>query len=270
MTFRFVSSASVVALVSIFAPLAAGCGGRISETSDGGDDAGLEQPVDAEVAFDARVHPRFDGGHLVDASLPPPPPPPAFDSGPTSGCAPANVSGFVPSPYQGANVQHGACTMAQIDGFYAGCLSAGSTSQTCAPYGPGGTAANKVCAGCLVSPDTAPKYGVLVESKGNISLNVAGCMEIRDGANGLACAKQYQASEKCDAAACAANCPVTDDASFQLYQACVQQASSNGCAAYTQSASCANAEADGGPASICFSGQTFQDLYRSIAPVFCQ
>ncbi|MBC7895937.1 MAG: hypothetical protein H7066_11030 [Cytophagaceae bacterium] len=63
-------------------------------------------------------------------------------------------------------------------------------------------------------------------------------------------------------------CPVTDDASYQLYEACLQGATRNNCKAYAQ-ASCADIEVDGGAAAACFVGQTFHDLYASVAPIFC-
>jgi hypothetical protein len=94
-------------------------------------------------------------------------------------------------------------------------------------------------------------------------------MELEDGAAGHVCAIELQADEACADAACGANCPVTDDASFQLYLACIQQANAGGCSFYaSQSNRCTAAESDGG-ASICFRSQSFQDLYLAIAPLFC-
>jgi hypothetical protein len=248
------SMATMAALVGSFAY---GCSS--TTTSGGGTDvdSGTGPAVDSGVRHDSGTGTGTDSGTPVDAG------------GTTGSCSPADVSGFTAPAYHNAKTPTGACTQAYIDAFYTGCLAAGSTQATCAPFGSGADASHKACAACIVSADTAAQYGALVEHKGTVSLNVAGCMEIKDPTGGLACAKSYQASEACTDAACAANCPVTDDASFQLYQACVQQASSNGCKTYTTAAACADAEAEAGAATVCFQGQTFQDLYNSIVPVFC-
>ena len=191
------------------------------------------------------------------------------DTGTGGSCAPADVSGFTPPAYKNARPPQAKCTQAFIDSFYSLCLATGATTATCAPFSPTtGDQAHKDCRACIVSVQADANYGPLIESKGLVSLNIAGCMEIKDPTNGLACAKAYQASDACDTAACAANCPVTDDPSFQLYQACVQQAQAGGCKTYVTAAACANAEAEAG-APQCFQGQTFQDLYNSIVPVFC-
>jgi hypothetical protein len=184
-------------------------------------------------------------------------------------CPPVDVSSFSPPPYHAANPPRAACTQDLVDAFYAACLAGSSTDQTCAPFSATGDASHKACAACILSQDTDPTYGPLVQHKGTVSLNLSGCIEVRDAQNGLACAKAYQSSADCDDAACAAKCPVTDDASFTAYKACTQAAASNGCKAYTLGISCAAGEADGGPASVCFAGQSFQDLYKSIVPVFC-
>jgi len=185
-------------------------------------------------------------------------------------CTPADVTTFAPQPYVHAKDAHqGACTDAQIHAFYDDCLAPTATQQTCAPFsGSSASTENKACAACIVSRDSDPKLGPLVEHKGTISVNVAGCMEIADPANGLACAKAYQAADACERAACSANCPVTDEASFQLYLACVSDAAKTGCASFTSALACVSAEADAG-ASACFAGQTFADSYLAVAPIFC-
>jgi hypothetical protein len=93
-------------------------------------------------------------------------------------------------------------------------------------------------------------------------------MVLAGGTSGAKCARSYHAWEVCDDAACGANCPITDQASYQLYAACVNEASMGGCQRYAAAASCANTLADGG-ASVCFQGQTFEDYYLAIAPLFC-
>lgn len=230
--------------------LAHGCsssdGGAIAQPVDGGS-------FDSGARADASVS---DGGIAPDAS---------------SSCAPGDVSTFQPAPYQGATgAYQGKCSAAQISAYYDVCLAANTTAATCAPFaGSGASSANKACASCIVTADTATKLGPVVEHTGVLTINTPGCMELLDPTGGLTCAKAYQAFDECDRAACAANCAVTDDASFALYQACVDQASSNGCSAFSQGLTCAGAEADSGAAAACFNGKSFEDLYNAVVPIFC-
>ena len=197
----------------------------------------------------------------------------ATDGGATDGaalvCAPADVTAFTPPAYHSANAPTAACTQDLVDAYYTDCLAPATTDLTCAPFATTGDLAHKACAACIVSQDTAARFGPLVQHKGTVSLNLSGCIELRDAQNGLACAKAYQAAEDCDDAACVDKCPVSDDASFAAYKACTQAAAGGGCKAYTDGIACAAGEADAGPAAVCFQGQSFQDLYRSIVPVFC-
>jgi len=254
MSFR--KSLGLISLGALVGALTYGCSSTTSNNGGGGgDDGGVTG--DGGVKHDGG---KTDGGNTGDGG-------PVGDSGGGT-CAPGDVSTFMPPAYKPAKKTAGACTQTFITSFYDNCLAPNATMATCAPWGSSGDATHKACAACLITADSASAYGALIEHKGTVSVNIPGCMELKDSANGLTCAKAYQASEMCNDAACAANCPVTDDASFQLYQACVQQAAANGCKTYSQAAACANAEADGG-ASVCFQGMTFQDLYNSVAPVFC-
>ncbi len=237
-------SFGVIALGALAGAHAFGCSSTPSNTTNG-DDSGL-------TGSDGGKH---EGGVHTDAQAPV--------------CPPADVSTFMPPAYIPAKRTAAACTTAQISAFYDGCLAPNSTMTTCAPFSSTGSTANKACAACIVTPATAMAYGALLEQKGLVSINIPGCMEIKDAMGGLSCAKAYQASEKCNDIACATNCPVTDDASFQAYQQCTQVAATTGCKTFTTAAGCADDEADGGAASICFQGQSFQDLYNNVVPVFC-
>jgi hypothetical protein len=210
-------------------------------------------PCDGGIGDESCRHPATDADVGADATLV---------------CAPGDVSSFTPSHHP-ANPHRGACTQRLIDDFYSACLGLDSILPCSVFFAADADALHKACADCILTPSTAPTYGPVISKKGTVDLNVAGCMELADSVNGLACGMAYDASNQCVDAACAATCPVTDEASLQRYQACVQQASASGCLNYTQAAKCADAEADGGPASICFSGQTFQDLYNNIVPLFC-
>ncbi len=239
----FLSMAAVVAL------FAYGCSSDNSSAvnADGGGS-------DARTTSDATAH---DGG--------------SSDSGITS-CMPADVSTFQPPAYVSASgAGQGKCTPAQIQTFYDDCLAPNVTQATCAPFnGTTATPENKACYQCIITRDTDTKFGPVVEHKGVVSINLPGCMELRDAAKGLMCAKAYQAADGCNRAACAANCLVIDDASFQVFQACVKEAEMNGCKSYEQGAACATEEADSGSeAAICFRGKTFHDLYNDVVPIFC-
>ncbi len=246
----------LVSMAALVGSFAYGCSSTTTSNGGGDVDSGTGGP-----AVDSGKKDTGTGGGNDSGS--------AGDTGSSGACSPADVSSFTPPAYKSAKQPTSACTQTFIDAFYTGCLATGSTQQSCAPFGSGADAAHKACAQCIVSADTAANYGPLIEHKGTVSLNVAGCMELKDPTGGLACAKSYQQSEQCNEAACAANCPVTDDASFQLYQACVTQAESNGCKTFSTAAQCANKEAEAGAATVCFQGATFQDLYNSIVPVFC-
>lgn len=240
----------VLATATIVATLVYGC-----SNGDGGRGVPTDAGADGSTTSDASAHDASPG-----------------DSAITS-CVPADVSTFQPPTYVPASgASQGKCTPAQITTFYDDCLAPNSTQTTCAPFnGATATPENKACYVCIITRDTDTKYGPVVEHKGVVSVNIPGCMELRDGSAGLVCAKAYQAADGCSRAACAANCPVIDDASFQLYLACVQQASANGCKSYQQGAACAASKSDSGTtgAGICFRGQSFHDLYDSVVPIFC-
>jgi hypothetical protein len=190
------------------------------------------------------------------------------------GCpTPADLSGFTPPTHHHATALHqGVCTDAFVAAYYQDCLSANSTQQTCAKWGQNADQAHKACAQCLISGSSATKYGPLVLYKGVINANIAGCVELLDPQNGLACATAIQQSEACDHAACDSACPVTDNASFQLWQQCVTAAEAAGCKKYADATNCSGAEQDGGPAAACFpsgSNPDFQAYYDILAKLFC-
>jgi len=193
------------------------------------------------------------------------------DAAEPSSCQPASVATFRPTAYKPASgAYQGQCTAAQIGAFYDACLGPSATMATCAPYlGSSATGANAACGACILSRSDAATLGPVIAHASTVSVNLAGCMELTDPTGGLLCAKAYQAADQCEDAACELNCPVSDMASFDRYSQCVMQADTGGCAPFVAPTSCANAEADGGPASVCFAGQSFHDLYEAVAPLFC-
>jgi hypothetical protein len=193
----------------------------------------------------------------------------AADAG--SVCPPADVSTFVPPAYRPAHRQAGACSSRQIADFYDLCLDENtSSSGWCASeFGATGTTANRACAACILTPDTAATLGPVLGRGDHVDLNVAGCFELSGSSS---CAQQIEANRACGVAACMSNCPVTDEPSFAAYEACLAQASQTGCSSFaTQAAACTGGAADGGAASACVGGPNdgFREGYFSIVPLFC-
>lgn len=187
-------------------------------------------------------------------------------------------AGYTPPAYVHAVPHENACSQQLIADYYTQCLDSASTAQTCAPWTNMPDAAHQACVACLVTPATASAYGPVVQTNlGNIIVsepNLAGCVEIADPA-GLSCATKLQDRTDCDDSACTAQCPVTDDPSFQLWQTCLTNAdnAAGSCQAYYQATSCVSSEMpDGGVAEACFTtaaNPTFEDDYNAVAPVFC-
>jgi hypothetical protein len=225
--------------------------------------------------------PADSGAPAVDSGKPP-----AKDSGGTpigddsgsaddaaSACVPADETGFT-ATWHPAKAHTDSCTSAQIDAYHK-CLQDGQTQASpasCTPFnGTNATAANKACVACILTQDTAASYGPIVVHKGTIEMNVPGCLAVATSdLGGTGCAGKYQAASACRNASCSANCPVTDDASFQLEQQCEQAAAAGTCKTFEDAAGCADAlvEAGGAPAA-CLAGQSFDDLYTAIVPIFC-
>jgi hypothetical protein len=190
---------------------------------------------------------------------------------PGTACTPADESGFVPKWHPPAPRQ-AACTQAQIDAFHA-CLKTSSPNDpACAPFqGTNETPANKACAACIQTPDSAANYGPLIAHAGSVELNIAGCLaEATSDPNGTGCAGKYQASTQCLSSACLPNCPIADTASFTAEQSCESAAAAGTCTPFADAAKCTNALSEaGGAAAQCLGGQTFDDAFNAIVPIFC-
>ncbi len=199
------------------------------------------------------------------------PPSTGTDSGaPTGPCAPVDVTAFAPTWKSPVPRQH-ACTQVQIDAFLTGCLGSTATAQTCAPFQAG--APGYACGKCIATPDTAPHYGALIDHNGYLVPNVAGCVAAATGDTaGTGCGGKILALDQCQAAACKANCPISDNASLAALNMCTTAASDvgGGCAAFATAAECGRGLADaGGTAASCLSGLSFEESYNRIVPIFC-
>ncbi|MDP9036706.1 MAG: hypothetical protein M3O50_18045 [Myxococcota bacterium] len=191
-----------------------------------------------------------------------------------SACRPGNLQAYYPSQYRSAAPPQNACGAGSnnaanggpIQLFYDNCLGPNASYSRCDAFKA--DKSNAACANCILTPETAPQYGVLITHGGFVSANVAGCLELTQPA-GLACAKSTQALADCELAACEANCPVVDANGFAAYSACASEVDQMGCRAYVASATCdqAFAGADGGLGPC--RAQSFSEFYAAVAAVFC-
>jgi hypothetical protein len=191
-------------------------------------------------------------------------------------CPPANLDEWNAGNYRHAQaVQSSACTALLMNDYYSSCLGPTATQDACnQSWGAGEDAAHATCQTCILTPSSASLWGPLVDygtggdggAGGTVSVNVAGCVEILDPAQ-LPCAMSVQLADECQHAACDPGCPVSDTASFDDWQACINASAQGVCLQYLQSASCVTGE-DAGPAAACVTGQTFLDLFFAIVLVF--
>jgi hypothetical protein len=185
-----------------------------------------------------------------------------------SSCHPGSGEFFMPGKYRPATgLYQNKCTAEGMVAYYRACLGPSATTAKCAAQRDADAAAGAACVDCIITPDTAPYYGPIVQHMEVAQENVAGCIELLDPGN-TKCASNVQQSVACDVAACSANCPVKDQATFADYSNCVTQADTSVCGMYSKAADCVYAEADGGPASRCLQG-TFEAFYDLVVPIFC-
>jgi len=212
---------------------------------DGGDDGG--------VVFDTGAK----DSSKMDASN-------DSDSGGNGMCpTPADVSSYMPPPFVPPIPFQNVCSQTDIQGFYDNCLSMMADTTKCNTW----VQANMKCANCIDTADTDPAWGALIEKTGIVQLDVAGCVE---GKGDHPCAAAIEALDACDDAACAMQCPVTDDPmTFTLYQSCVKAADIGGCKTYASSVA-SQCQNDASAAyAACSAWSTFDDGYFLLAPIFC-
>lgn len=191
-------------------------------------------------------------------------------------CAPGDVATYYPA-YHPAAVLPGACAPTPgspdlIGAFYEACFGSNKSDASCQQF----RAAHPACAACILTPESAPSYGPIVDHGGFVTANVSGCIEIEaayqgatgSGGSAVGCAKAVDALEGCELAACEANCPVSDPASLANYQACSSQASSGGCSTFAPAVACTQPGAEAGVSSACVQPD-FGAFYHDVAPLFC-
>jgi hypothetical protein len=177
---------------------------------------------------------------------------------PAATCAPGSVAGFSPTWIPPGH-HAGACTAAQIDGYFQACLASDSTTASCNTFKNSAA----TCASC-VAPSGAQASGPIVKHGQISEENVGGCVAIADAAH-VDCAKQIQAQQECELAACEDACITSDPASFGRYLACAKQADAAGCKPFV--ATCFGDLND--KSQTCFNGNSFSDGFHTIAAIFC-
>lgn len=199
---------------------------------------------------------------IADASMPDTSTPldGGHDAGTDAGsCAPV-LTGFTPATHA-ATRSPGACSAAQIQGYYDGCLGAAATTSACATWQ---ATASATCPPCLTgsSDPGGATWGPIVRYARTIANNQGGCLAL-DQPGEAACARDLQASTECRHAACDSACTGATKAD---YDACVAAAQGGVCKAYVDSvnADCA------GVTSTCFGGADFQANFKLVAAEFCQ
>jgi hypothetical protein len=176
-------------------------------------------------------------------------------------CQPNDMSTFTPPAYVPARRLGGSCTAAQISDYYTSCFTGGN----CAAYLTGGAA--QACGTCLAGSDFgSSSYGPLFRYGTSPFLmyetNTGGCIELQGEP---ACAQKIQAAQLCEQYACAANCPVSDQASYNAMVACKSTARTGTCTTLMAAAVCIMDPAH----STACGGADFQSLFLNMARVFC-
>jgi hypothetical protein len=198
-----------------------------------------------------------------------------FGGADASACQPASVATYRPPKYVPASgAGQGACLPGAggdpVQHFYDACLGADASTEACNTF----RETYATCASCILTPETADKYGPLIDHGGFVTANVAGCIELAGdqqadaSASSLTCASSVQALADCELAACEANCAVHDSASLSAYETCATTAETGGCEAYDTAAACATAVPDASSLGAACLGD-FTTFYQTATRYFC-
>ncbi len=219
----------------------------------------MEGPSDSGIAFDGVGSSSSGGsgssgsgsGGFVDATA----------------CLPGDVTTYAPQYKPATGAYQGKCQDGDVQAFFDACLGTNATTDKCNSFMAGTTAA---CAACILTPDSAAKYGPLIGHGSFVTANVAGCLELVDATtSGVACAKAVQALAGCELLACEANCNVHDPPSLNAYEACATTADQAGCAMYASASSCVQGLQEAGDAVAQCLAQDFATFYGAAARLFC-
>ena len=167
------------------------------------------------------------------------------DTGTTSSCKPADVSGFTGGAYKPARSMK-ACTAKQVTDWVT-CIKGGRADKAACESYAGTQAAPSDCAKCAEGKLSDATWGFIVADLFT-TINLNGCIELKGGKTpaSQACASARQDTLDCLIEACDANCPRPDDtndpeyeAASNAFSACVDAASKKGCKATADKATTA-------------------------------
>ncbi len=186
-------------------------------------------------------------------------------------CKPQDVSSFSPSADPAPATSAGACTAQDVSDFYTFCFDPGDQTK-CTALTKDTTKA--ACLKCLTTPESASKWGALIEDdQGLVRNNIEGCMTVKGD---TACASALGASSQCTRAACPDTvCPVPDGdtAALNALNKCLSDSEKTVCKTYADKATCANSDDGGAAAKACIAPSTsqddFKDTYLLVANVIC-
>jgi len=181
----------------------------------------------------------------------------AGDAGSDGGCTPA-LGSFSPAAYPPAGTK-GACTAAQVQGYYDACLGPNAGTQVCSTW----PAANATCNACLfgATSPVGPSWGPILKYPLVIAVNQGGCVAL-DLPAASACASALDGQLECVHAACDLECI----ASTAENQACLSAAQTGACASYTQTVTVSCQAVS----SVCTQQNTLEGMFLAIVGVFCE
>jgi hypothetical protein len=213
----------------------------------------------------------LEGGAILDAPVGDAPQGPWDAHTDANACQPGNVADFKPVWKSPTPFHQGVCTKDQWTTFYSACLSTSGSPTACAEF-TNQTSKQYKCGQCLAAAEGAEHYGPLIVHKGWGELNIAGCVaNAMNDPTGVKCAASVQALDECELAACAVNCPVTNQSSFDALGSCKDVADTSVCRSYIDGEGCLAKLSDAGQTElgICVDGKAFAQHFEELAELFC-
>jgi hypothetical protein len=163
------------------------------------------------------------------------------------------------------------CTSQQIAELYAACLGPAQTPAACNAW----QAANAACLACIITDQSAPRWGAVLLAGTTVQLNFATCIALAEPCN-KPCSDAVMALFECEFAACnaASQCK---SAPFTQVGVCDSTSLAPGCAcaAYSTAAECFQILSDTTqhPAwNLCAldtKNETFESRLTAIATFMC-
>jgi hypothetical protein len=172
------------------------------------------------------------------------------------------VSTWTPSAYKPAKHIPTACAPGDLAAYDAACFNDKTRGDAaCAQF----RTTKATCAACLESNPADSSWGPVVQYDNGPSLNGPGCFELYDG--NVTCATSLQETALCEHQACDAVCPVIDELSYDQWLHCTLTAAGGSCSTYNTGSAKCNDDVPG--RTFCWRGETRDDFFMNIAPLFC-